>query len=486
MSIALHPRAAPADTVRVWVGVDGQVEAPELTWRLDGAEAKPRALRPLQSARGPALLRGSPPRVFAGVYEFRNVTPGTHEIVVTAAGRERRLTVRTLPRELPESVDGWFNILLVSCYHEAEAERGVLDAALYEITREHPLHLSILLGDQVYLDLPTLEDFPNDKVWLAERFERSYRRNWFGDDDYAAVLSAAPSVATPDDHEYWNNFPHASPIIGNTYTPKGRAAWTEAAAALYRAFQMPVTGEDGEEFGDPFVIDVPPMSLFVADSRSLRRPDRSRSFGPRTLERLEEWVRTLRARGWLGVFATGQSLFDPAASTLSGAVGDRVLANYGDYSKLVETLSEAPQAIAITGDVHFGRVVSVLDVDRELLPTIHEVITSPSSLVTSVGIDGYKKAVNWLDRLRGGGDDWPRHSEAEPAPAYFAEDVLRRRRFSTRTLHRQKGDQLAVLSLKRHGTGILGRVTYYPLHSSHAVRARHKASVELAIPSHER
>src|SRR5690606_7959260 len=164
------------------------------------------------------------------------------------------------------------------------------------------------------------------------------------------------------------------------YTPKGRAAWTEAAAALYRAFQMPVTGEDGEEFGDPFVIDVPPMSLFVADSRSLRRPDRSRSFGPRTLERLEEWVRTLRARGWLGVFATGQSLFDPAASTLSGAVGDRVLANYGDYSKLVETLSEAPQAIAITGDVHFGRVVSVLDVDRELLPTIHEVITSPSSL----------------------------------------------------------------------------------------------------------
>lgn len=32
--------------------------------------------------------------------------------------------------------------------------------------------------------------------------------NWRGQSGMAAALAAAPSVAMPDDHEYWNNYPH--------------------------------------------------------------------------------------------------------------------------------------------------------------------------------------------------------------------------------------------------------------------------------------
>lgn len=479
MTLVLHPRAAPPGTVRVWLGIENQTSAPSITWRLNGALHDPVALRPLQSARPSAFLSGTPPRVFTGVYEFQGLAPGAlHKVFASAAGHAQEINVRTLPASVGGDADGWFNILLVSCFYRDEAPRGVLEGTLYEITREHPPHLSVLLGDQVYLDLPTLDDFPSSTSWLAEKFERDYRRNWFGSDGYAALLAAAPSVSTPDDHEYWNNFPHASPIIGNTYKAQGRAQWTAAAAALFEAFQLPVPGA----LGDAFVLDVPPVSMFVADSRSHRASDRSRCLKAGVLNQLRAWVDRLKASRSLGIFVTGQSLFDPAASTLSGAVGDRTLANYADFPELVRILADAPQLLAITGDVHWGRVVRVLDAEREFAPALHEIITSPSSLVASVGIDHWKRAVGWVRGFKGGDDGWPRHSDAADAAPFFGADALGRRRFSTEVRHRQKGDQLAVLSLRRHGGGVLARVTYYPLHSSRTVRAEYKAVLDLPIP----
>jgi hypothetical protein len=457
----------------VWVGVTNRVAAPQLWWELDGQPAAPRAVRPISSVRGPQQVNANTPRVFTGVYEFPGMQPGTvHRLTVVADGEAcGPISVRTLPAALPAGADEWFNILLVSCYHYVEAPRGVLEAVIAEVAREQRPHLSVLLGDQVYLDLPTLSDLPDDEGALAEKFEKDYVHNWFGPEGYSAVLAAAPSVCTPDDHEYWNNFPHASPFIGNTFTEEGRGRWRRAARAAYDAFQAPHPASAG----DPVIIDVPPVSVFVADTRTFRDPGKQHALRPGVIAELASWVDRLNANGGFGLFACGQSLFDAAAGSVGGAVGDRTLANYDDFGPLVNTLVLLRKPLlCLTGDVHWGRVVQVSDVQRENQVAIYEVITSPSSLVTTVGKDPINKAKGWLDRLLGKPNPWPRHGEpGEPSP-FFADTFVGSKQFVCTGKHRQSGDQVAVVSLRRQGAGIQARIAYYPVHPDPTVRARQK------------
>jgi len=67
---------------------------------------------------------------------------------------------------------------------------------------------------------------------LAEKFEKDYTINWSEPLAYANVLGAAPSISIPDDHEYWNNYPHASPFIQNAWSQEGRDNWREAAQSM--------------------------------------------------------------------------------------------------------------------------------------------------------------------------------------------------------------------------------------------------------------
>ncbi|HEX7241151.1 MAG TPA: alkaline phosphatase D family protein, partial [Longimicrobiaceae bacterium] len=314
MTLHLHPRAAPGDRLRVWVGAFGRTTAPRLSWRLDGAERVPEALAPVCGARPDELAEPGERRAFTGVYEFRGagIAPGTLHVVeaLDDTGERAALECRTLPAEIPGLLENEsFNVLLVSCFHADQDRNGLAGTVVSQLNGPYQPHLTLMMGDQVYLDLPVLENFPDSDIPLARKFEASYTRNWTDPLAYAEVLRAAPAVATGDDHEYWNNFPHAAPHLMNTWTAEGRARWAAAARALFGAFQLP----QPEGWERAVELEVAPLSLFVMDTRTFRREDRSAVLHPAVLAQLRAWAERVAREGKFGAVLSGQSLFeDPA------------------------------------------------------------------------------------------------------------------------------------------------------------------------------
>jgi hypothetical protein len=464
--LVLHPRAAPGDRLRVWVGALGRTAAPALAWTVDGAPAQPLVVRALASARddaGPdAMVAATTVRAFTGIFEFAGPTivpASAHRVEVKASdGGHAGLDVRTLPAEVPTGLDRTFNVLLVSCFHRTEDREGLagnLVAALPDALRPD---VTLLLGDQVYLDLPALADFKARRDWLSQRFENDYVANWRGPDGYARVLQAAPTVATPDDHEYWNDFPRAQPHIRTTWSESGRAAWQASARSLYDAFQAnPLDGRAA------FELDVPPLSLFVLDTRTDRTASRARIVAPAALAQFRAWIDRLLRDRLIGLVASGQSFLDPPAGKLAL---DLMLANFEDYNAIVGEMRRAFEGgiplVLVTGDVHWGRVVEILDAGR-MRSAGFEVISSPSSLVTSIGLDQIRTIGAAIGRLFGRRNPWPRHSDARDPESHFAQRELGAR-FPIARVHRQKGNMVALLSFRRTGFGLELRVRYFPIH----------------------
>jgi hypothetical protein len=473
MYLLLHPRAAPNDRIRVWVGAFQTTAPPTLKWLLDDAEAIPVALREISSVRADDMLSGESsaedqPRAFTGVYEFAGLLPDTlHKIIVAADGIRESIETHTLPAQVPASLDGSFNVLLVSCFHRHEDPSGVAGTIVSQLKATARPHMTLLMGDQVYLDLPTLQDFKDEVPWLAKKFEDDYTTNWQVSPGYSQVLAAAPSISMPDDHEFWNNYPHPSPIVGNTLHHKGRDNWRKAALALYEGFQLPYPSSVGE----PTIIEVAPLSFFLPDMRSLRDEDRRFTMNDRAHRKMKDWVTDLIARKdtidrkLFGVVITGQSLFSEPTNELAGAVGDYELPDYEDFPRIMTQLQRLAdaglQTLCLTGDVHWGRVVKSVDV-RAQRAAFYEVISSPSSLVTTVGVDQSKKIGGVLGGLFGKSNPWPRHSDAPKPPDFLASDVLAGR-FRNSMLHPQKGNHVALLRFSRHGGGIELRITYWPI-----------------------
>jgi hypothetical protein len=163
------------------------------------------------------------------------------------------------------------------------------------------------------------------------------------------VLDAAPSVSIPDDHEYWNNFPHASPFIQNAWSHNGRERWRKAAQAMYRAFQLPYPNNllpFPNNLGEAFLLDVHPLSFFIADTRSGKDPDRRFTMPESEHQQLNDWVDRVIAEKLLGVFVSGQSVFEDPISSIKGAIADYELPNYEDFGRIMQTL----QRIADAGD----------------------------------------------------------------------------------------------------------------------------------------
>lgn len=483
MKLTLVPRAAPASRLRVWIGVQASA-APALNWTLGGAPANPVYLRQLQSAIPADLLGGKPASYFTAVVEFSGLTPATpYQVGVTSsAGDAAELRTRTLPLSIPNAFEKPFNVLLASCFHQYE-DKGQVAAAMGGISGPRSPDLTLLMGDQVYLDLPTLKDFPPGAPELARKFEADYRLNWQSDTAYLPLLRAAPTASLPDDHEFWNNFPHKSPIIQNSWTDAGRKSWKEAATALYEAFQFahePATYHLGgpQQLGDAQVIAVDPLSFFLADGRSLRDFGKASVFTARGMQQLRAWVAETVAQRKIGVFVTGQSLLDERASKTEGFFADFTMPNYGDFKAVADTLGQLPAAglplVLLTGDVHWGRVAKADN--AHTAATVVEVISSPASLVSTVGKDDWKRI--W-GSLTGRQDPWPRHSDAAMAPEFLWKESFGQT-FTCKRVHAQKGNHVALLSFSRAGAGVRLLVTYQPIHESAAVR-RNVQTVEIPL-----
>jgi len=474
MKVVLYPRAAPSDCIRVWIGVFQIAQAPAISWTIDQAAKEPKALRELASVRPDDLLPADaagnpamPARAFSGVYEFDGLEADSlHEITVTVDGEPTTLQTRTLPNEIPQELDRWFNVLLVSCFHAAEDRGGLAGTIVSQLSAVSKPHLSFLAGDQVYLDLPTLQDFPDDERWLAQKFEEDYTHNWAGPLSYTEILKAAPSVSVPDDHEYWNNFPHHVAFINNTYSDESQARWKLAARTIFEGFQLPYPAATG----DPVIIDVDPLSFFLADTRSDKDPNRARTMSDASRQKLDDWVTRLINDQKFGVFLSGQSLFRQKAHRGLGVesdlvVGDYELTDYGDFPDIVNALKRLEAAgrpvLLLTGDVHWGRVASAKDNDTGRIG-FWEVISSPSSLVTTVGWDKLKGFGSAISGLFGKKQDWPRHSNAEKPPDYFAREVLGSS-FSCTPVHQQRGNHVVMLGFRRHAGGVELRIKYWPI-----------------------
>jgi len=467
MRLVLYPRVAPSNSLRVWVGAFQSSQTPVLSWRLDNVAVDPKALRQISSVRSAAMLAGIPAakqeRAFTGVYEFTGLQPDTiYRVDVTSESQTATLETRTLPDSVATQLDRSFNVLLVSCFHQSEDRSGLAGTIVSQLSSTSKPHLTILAGDQVYLDLPTLKDFPDNLPLLAQKFEQDYTLNWAGPLSYTEVLKAAPGISTPDDHEYWNNYPHPSPFIGNSRTPAGQARWRDAAQAMYEGFQLSYP----TRLGFAETIDVHPLSFFFADTRTGKDINRSFTMTKPARKQLDDWVTSVIAAGRFGVFVSGQSLFAKAAGNIGGAVGDYELANYGDYGEIMQSLRRLVDegkkpVLCLTGDVHWGRVATTRDI-RTGRTAFAEVISSPASLVSTVGADQVKLVVNVFGGLFGDRNPWPRHSEPADVPAFLAADVLGST-FPCSRVHGQRGNHVVILSFRQQGGGLELRVKYWPI-----------------------
>jgi hypothetical protein len=473
-----------ADRLHVWVGVADVAAPPALRWRLDGAAVAPTALRPLAPVLTGALAARADTTVFTGFFELRGLAPDTVFVLEVTAGTERvERRVATRPAGVPDGPQDRLNVLLISCFHQLEDKTGTAGAVLSRL-KVTP-HLTLFGGDQVYLDLPTLADFEDDAGWLANKFQNDYLANWFGDrragdpravpPGYPQVLALAPGVFVPDDHEYWNNYPFRATVLQNTWTAAGRARWKEAAEALYRAFQEnPALG-----FGAPRVLDAEPLSILVLDTRSQRAltslEDAGDLLGARGRAALAAWVDRLVAhagdeRPWFGMLVTGQSFFSPAAGAVKGAIADYEFPDYpADYAFMVAQVERVTAAglplILATGDVHWGRLLRAEDPGAPGAP-VFEVISSPTSLVSSVGLDEAREVWGAIGGLFGARERWPRHADPARPPERFGSAG----QYSPAVLARaggkpaaMRGNQAVMLRFARAGGGLDVDVTCYPL-----------------------
>jgi hypothetical protein len=285
-------------------------------------------------------------------------------------------TASTLPDRLPGTGERPFTIMLGSCFCAAEDKSGRLGRTFLSIPDGLQPDLTLLCGDQVYLDSPFYRFLvPHTKQTLAETFLANYDATWGQSGDrqgFQHVLSGGSSLFTSDDHEFWNNAPFPS-FAANTLLPAGRHDWWDLAKGLYGTFQTPDTAGVVRTFmiGD--------LSILVADTRITRSGDRSTFIDAADMNRIASWIAGLTSPG---ILVVGQPLFE-GVTGWSGNVADWNLPDFEQYATLCRAILDTPQSILIlTGDVHFGRVASATTHRGcELI----EIISSPMSLVTGGG-----------------------------------------------------------------------------------------------------
>jgi hypothetical protein len=324
------------------------------------------ALTVTQGPLTPVQPPGSKRRMGVSELRIANGTPGAlYEVTIPEAGRP--LLWRTLPQTLPD--DG-ISLLIGSCFWINDDRDGFYSAAVKELVqRERPV-FKVLMGDQLYADVwaPLPHTLPEG---LAQKYER-----YWGDDAYRELLAGCPTLVSCDDHEFWNDFPQKQvqvPLSWDRYQP----AAGDALAALYDAYQSALN-PDAKRWT---TITVPPVSFFVADTRSHRTRDddaHARLMLPEQWDALEDWANNLQGPGVLvlpqpllkaGGSKTDRTLVDFKESDRFGAIFERALGGDDPHDILI-----------LTGDIHTGRLSSAEIVG--LNGQIYELVASPASLVT--------------------------------------------------------------------------------------------------------
>jgi hypothetical protein len=220
---------------------------------------------------------------------------------------------------------------------------------------------------------------PNPLKNLRKGLAQKYERYW-GDPPYQELLAACPTFVSCDDHEFWNDFPEPQmhvPYSWQRFAPDNGVACSE----LYDAYQASLNPGGGRWVS----FRVPPVSFFIADTRS----NRTRDTDPNAALATEAQWRDLEA--WAaGLDGPGVLVLPQPLLKAGGSKTDRTLVDFKQADRLSAVFERAlggdtadgkPHDIMIlTGDIHTGRVSSAEIVG--LPGTIYELVASPASLVT--------------------------------------------------------------------------------------------------------
>ena len=469
--ITAYAQACKPDAVQIWVGLYGHANPPPATLSVAGQSVSAGFTPIRDETRAPD---GSPLNHRA-VLRVQGLAPDTPcRAVVDAGGEQAVVQTRTLPAQLPAALDDSFNILLFSCYSQPEDASGQVDTVVGSLPL--PIHLTLLMGDQIYGDLPLFHDFPSDQVAAARLLGAKYRSNWasvqLGPGGIGRVLARAPVLCVADDHEYWNNYPFSQAQLPVTWTPAGRQAWAGAARALYEDYQL---GTLPAQYAQR--LDIGPLKMLALDMRTFREDKLSTLLGAGGVNAVRTWAADLdsaRQAGApaFGLLCSGQALLVERKNEWRRYLLDAEMANYRQFDNLIfpvldDLAGKGIPVIYVTGDVHWGRVAQAIDV-RSQMPMLYEVITSPACLIRTPMVDRMKEIGASLASVLGADEPWPRHSPAEAVPDRFGTTPHFRPVCDVKSAsgHMQRGDQVAVLSLSAAGPRLDFKLTYYPVTTS--------------------
>jgi hypothetical protein len=192
------------------------------------------------------------------------LAPGTEYQVVLRDATGAALASATAAT-LPAAEDPRIRLAVGSCFDIGGRDVAVLGPA-YDALRdasEGPVY-HLWLGDQVYVDAPWNE---TTRTRHARRiiFDR-YLRSWglTAPSSLATVMRRSSNWYLPDDHEFWNGYPHPSwlTLFWHTAARVARQVWRAGrrapphpaaqgkwGAAAGEAFSVFASGADFERFG---------------------------------------------------------------------------------------------------------------------------------------------------------------------------------------------------------------------------------------------
>lgn len=471
MILSAYVQAAKPNIIQLWVGMFGTDEPPSLSFLINGISANPLGSPMIAPINDKVTASNGKPLNHRGIFRFDAPQADSMYRIEIQAGSERyELLTRSLPDSVPQKLEGSFNLLLFSCYYQPEDKDGLLGTIVSQIKIKP--HLTVMMGDQVYLDLPSLEDLPETDPQISQRLGEKYRRNWIstalGIPGLESILARAPVVCIPDDHEFWNNFPFSQAQLPNTWNEKNRKLWATAARALYEDYQ------GGLDPAGILRIDIDPLKMLFVDMRCGRDESMQRLLrNDNALTAIRQWADDLIAakadhQSAVGIFSSGQALFVDPPTAFQGRTVDTEMSNYEQMNQVNDALERLADAgipvLYLTGDVHWGRVATGRDLqnDRTLL---YEIISSPSRLFRTPLLDSAKASFNTLKSIFSNGDTWPRHGKPLNVPDRFG----KQRRFALKSEFEQQGDQVTVVSFTRVGAGIEFQVSYFAIHKDKSI-----------------
>jgi len=340
-------------------------------------------------------------------FTLTDLEPGTRYELELMSGT--RTLASASGTTLPASDTSGFALMVGSCHSIDSEAKHVLAPAYAQATPPEDLPtFNIWCGDQVYLDAPW------QKGWKIEDTHRviydKYHRCWGLTDEesgLASVMAETSNWYLPDDHEFWNGFPHPSVLTLPLHTmrrvlvqawrarpsgpvphPKAQGKFGRVAGEAYCTFQSRDHFDVFDETVSPpqlQLLETDAATVVLADTRWHRTIKKSGTQARFMLE--DDFTRLIEI-----LDTTSHLVCLVLAKPLIGHLPHRGMTRgkveYGpeDYTEQYELLWKAitrrvergEPTLSIGGDVHKHAVRTAID------GGLIEVVSSPMALLPAL------------------------------------------------------------------------------------------------------